>query len=100
MVKITVSADCGNSPRKLFLKDFHIALATGDAALISANLDDNILWQIPGDKDVHGKADVVKVLTQRISENSAELSLSTIITHGTDAAVNGERIFENGKKYA
>jgi hypothetical protein len=93
--KITVSADCGNSPRKLFLKDLHIALANGDISLITASLEDDIVWERVGDKRVDGKAAVV---SQLVPDKIAALTITTIITHGKDAAVQGERILDNGKK--
>lgn len=57
MTKITVIPDCGNAPKKEFLKDFNIAFATGEADFIIQHVSDNIVWSIYGDKDIIGKED-------------------------------------------
>jgi hypothetical protein len=100
MAKITVKPDCGNAPRKLFLKDFHIAFAEGDTALITNNVADDITWEFVGDKVVRGKADFVEVLEQWIKKKVVELVIHNIITHGKEAAVNGDITLANGKKYS
>ena len=88
MVKITISADCGNSPRKLFLKDFNVALAEGNAGLIQENVADDVTWAFVGGKIWLGKAEVLK---QVVNKRAAELTLFNIITHGKEAAANGEK---------
>ncbi|MBN2501301.1 MAG: hypothetical protein JXB38_11030 [Anaerolineales bacterium] len=41
MVKISVAADCGNSPKKRFLKDFNIALAEGNQPFLLESVTDD-----------------------------------------------------------
>ena len=60
MTKITVTPDCGNAPRKEFLKDFNIAFATGKADFIIEHVSDDIQWNIYGDKHVTGKESFIK----------------------------------------
>ena len=90
MTKITVQPDCGNAPRKEFLKNFNVAFATGDTDFIVEHVSDDILWTIHGDKHTHGK----KAFTREVNimkEYTADgLIIYTIITHGREAALNGE----------
>ncbi|MEM8968782.1 MAG: nuclear transport factor 2 family protein [Bacteroidota bacterium] len=90
MTKITVQPDCGNAPRKEFLKNFNVAFATGDTDFIVEHVSDDILWTIHGDKHIHGK----KAFTREVNimkEYTADgLIIHTIITHGREAALNGE----------
>jgi hypothetical protein len=100
MVKITVSADCGNSPRKVFLKDLNIAFAKGEPALIRDNVADDISWQLVGDQDIRGKDAFVDAVMRMRGDNLKALTVATIITHGKEAAVNGEWLLENGNTYS
>lgn len=90
MTKITVLPDCGNAPRKEFLKNFNIAFATGDANFITDYVSDDILWQIFGDKSIQGKEDFIKEINIMKEYTADELVIHSIITHGREAALNGE----------
>ena len=57
MAKITVEADCGNSPKKAFLRDLSVAFAAADVATISASVTNDISWHIVGDRQIDGRAD-------------------------------------------
>jgi hypothetical protein len=100
MAEINIKPDCGNAPRKLFLKDFHIALVEGDTQFINDNVDEKISWEFVGDKTIKGKADFAKAVEKKVSEKVAMLTVSNIITHGKEAAVNGEIEAEDGKMYS
>ena len=100
MVKITVKPDCGNSPRKLFLKDLNIAFAEGDTAFIVENIDDKVIWELVGDENIHGKADFVETLGKVVDNKLEALTISNIITHGKEAAVNGVRKLAQGGEYS
>ena len=90
MTKITVTPDCGNAPRKEFLKEFNIAFATGNAAFIIEHADDNITWTIYGDKQIEGKEDFAKEINVMKDYIADEVVIHSIITHGREAALNGE----------
>ncbi len=68
MVKITVSADCGNAPKKLLLKDLNIAFVKGDTAFISESVADDLMWELVGDQTIHGKDDFVKAVKQKLTK--------------------------------
>lgn len=100
MVKITVSDDCGNSPKKLLLKDLNVAFAKGDIEFIRESVSDDISWNIVGDKQIQGKSDFDKALEQMQSSEAVELIIGKIITHGKEGAVSGEIKTADGKVYA
>ncbi|PWJ58052.1 SnoaL-like protein [Dyadobacter jejuensis] len=90
MTKITVTPDCGNAPKKVFLKDFNIAFATGDADFIIDHVSDDICWEIYGDKTIQGKEQFAKEINLMKSYVADEVVIHTIITHGKEASLNGE----------
>ena len=99
MTKITVTPDCGNAPRKAFLKDFNIAFATGDADFIINHVHEDIVWTIYGDKHIEGKEAFVKEINIMKDYTADEVVIHSIITHGREAALNGEMIMGD-KTYA
>ncbi|WP_420577664.1 nuclear transport factor 2 family protein [Ekhidna sp.] len=99
MTKITIKADCGNSPKKEFLKDFNVAFATGNAEFIIDNVSDDIRWYMYGDREFEGKADFAKEINIMKDYVADEVIVHSIVTHGAEAALNGE-IKMSGKTYA
>ena len=100
MTKITVAADCGNSPKKTFLRDWQVACAEGNAAYITEHISDDITLQSVGEAKVEGKQAVLEAINAMMNEPIAELVIHTIITHGREGAVNGEIHCENGEVMA
>ncbi|WP_261129721.1 nuclear transport factor 2 family protein [Bacillus sp. Marseille-Q3570] len=92
--------ECGNSPKKEFLKKFNIAFAENDRAFILENIADDFHWNKIGDRQLKGKEAVEKTLYQMADANITELHIFNIITHGRSASVNGELVFENKKRVA
>lgn len=90
MTKVTVAPDCGNAPRKEFLKNFNIAFATGDADFIIEHVSEDIMWTIYGDKHITGKASFIKEINIMKHYAADEVVIHSIITHGREAALNGE----------
>ena len=100
MVKINVHADCGNSPKNIFLKDLNIAFAEADVQYIVERVSDDIKWHIIGDKRIQGKADFVAELEQMQAQKAAEVTIATVISHGRFGSANGEITMQDGKTYA
>lgn len=94
MVKVHVSVDCGNAPRKEFIRDFNVAFAENKTDEILAFMADDITWNMIGNKVLHGKEEARKMLETMEGEQAEELILHTIITHGDTAAANGEMKFK------
>src|SRR3546814_823977 len=100
MVELEINADCGNSPRREFLKEFNSAFAKGDTAFIEANLDDEVSWHMVGDRTITGKPAFVAELELMKASPVKKLVLQTVVTHGRDASVSGEMHMATGEVYA
>lgn len=99
MAKIQIQPDCGNAPRKLFLKELNIAFAKGDLDLIKDAIPDHINWDIVGQKSVTGKDGYLNALKGYKLWKVKELIVDTIITHGSDASVSGQIIASDKSIY-
>lgn len=100
MTKITVKTDCGNAPKREFLKEFNIAFAKENIGFLTESVTDNIVWNIVGDKKIAGKKNFTDELEKMKTEKAAELILDQILSHGKEGAANGVMKMQNGKKYA
>lgn len=99
-MKINTPTDCGNSPKKEFIKDMSVAFARADTDFLTECVTDDIMWHIIGDKTVEGKDNFQKVLKERNNNKVRELTLDKILTHGKEGAVSGNIKTEDGKNYA
>ncbi|WP_370087445.1 nuclear transport factor 2 family protein [Ekhidna sp.] len=99
MTKINIQTDCSNSSKKEFLKDFNVAFATGNADFIISQVSDDIRWIMYGDKELKGKKDFAKEINIMKDYVADEVTIHSIVTHGAEAALNGE-IKMGGKSYA
>ena len=101
MTKITVKPDCGNSPKKAFLRDLNVAFAKADLETISDSVTDDISWHIVGDRRIDGKAACLAALKEMsvYKYKASALTIHAAIAHGYDGAVNGEHTTEDGKRY-
>jgi len=100
MAKIVVKPDCGNAPRKLFLKHFNTALANGKTEIVSESIADDIKWDIPGSISLSGKENFLDKIKSGIFWKVKELTIETIITHGPDASVSGSIVDASGEKFS
>ena len=90
MPKIVVQPDCGNAPRKRFLKDFVVAIAEGNMDYLKKNIPEKISWEIIGSGTIAGKEDILNELRNHAAQNAKEVVMDTIITHGPDACISGK----------
>lgn len=100
MTKINSSPDCGNSPKREFLKEINIAFARGNVDFLTSSVTDDFIWIIIGDKKIEGKDKFTEELEKMKAKKASELILDRIITHGKEGAVSGMLIMQEGKKYA
>jgi len=100
MVTINVAEDCGNAPKKLFLRDFIVGIVNNDIALVSRCLTDDVVWNIVNEQSTYGKKEILTKLQHDRSDKVIELSINTIVTHGYDGVINGVFKFKNGKAVA
>lgn len=89
MVKITVNADCGNSPNKELLKDLMVQGIQGRMDYVLEALDERVLLHRIGFPVVVGKVEVNKDLEKILKHSIQEMVIHNIITHGRDTAVHG-----------
>lgn len=90
MPKIIVQPDCGNAPRKLFLKNFVMAIAEGNMDYLEKNVPEKIIWEIIGSRTMTGKEDFLNEIRNHVARKAKGLVIDTIITHGPDACVSGK----------
>lgn len=100
MTKVTVSEDCGNSPKNILLQDLTIAFAKGDSAFILPKVTDNFRWNIIGNRLILGKEDLAEALEKIKKAGTVHLIVHHVATHGKAGAVNGTTKLKNGKTYA
>lgn len=100
MTKITLTSDCGNSPKKEFIQKINIAFAKGDLNFLLERVTDDIIWNIIGDKKITGKEKVREELENMKTQKASELILDRILTHGKEGAASGIIKMQNAKKYA
>ena len=77
------------------LRDFNVALASGDLEAVVSRVSDDISWKLVGNQVVEGRAAFERAL-QGSTMKVAHLRIENIITHGKTAAVDGELELENG----
>jgi len=100
MTKVTIHAACGNVPKKLLLRGLNIAFAKGDVAGILDHFTEDIRWQIVGEADLRGKEAVRAALAAMKDFVTSKFVILSIITHGSEGAVNGVIKTEQGKSVA
>jgi len=100
MTKIVSSPNCGNSLKMEFIKQFNVAFAEGNIEFLSANVTDDIAWNIIGDKRIEGIKQFTAELEKMKSEEVAELVLEQILSHGKEGAANGTLKMQDGRQYA
>lgn len=100
MAKIAVGVDCGNAPKKEFLKNYYIALANSDIDFVMDNISDIINWEVIGGSTITNKEEFGKAVQKHRLWNVKELEIDAIITHGNDASVNGRVVTRNNLIYA
>ena len=97
---VAVPSDCGNSPRKKFLVDFNRAFAEGNADFVLDHVSDDIVWNMVGDKEVRGKMSMRSEMESMMVGQASAMVLYSVITHGREAAANGEFHYPGGEKIA
>lgn len=101
MVKITVTEDCGNAPKKEFIKDFCIALAHANIEAAMDMLAENVHLEIPGYTSASGKQAVENLIGEDSKRSKvSELIIENILSHGDRCAANGMLKFEDGGSVA
>jgi hypothetical protein len=101
-VKIVCKEDCGNSPKKIFLRDFNIAAAKANLSFIKRSLTEDVVWHLfepSGQKEIIGFENVIQEYRDILAIVPAEFVIATIITHGHNGAVNGRIKAKDGTSH-
>jgi len=61
-MKLNIGEDCGNSPKKSYLRDFLIAFAEADTRKILDMLADDMEWVMVGRQTLTGKQEIEQEL--------------------------------------
>ncbi|HEY4534782.1 MAG TPA: hypothetical protein VIG71_02215 [Enteractinococcus sp.] len=91
---IDIPEHCGNAPRKAIIRDFLVALYQRDTQQVLEHLRDDVEWHVVGTETLQGSDAVQTWLDQQSGVKS--LSLTTVITHGTDCGADGTLEFRDG----
>ena len=100
MAKVNVEADCGNAPKKLFVRDLMVGIADNDIAFILDCLTDDIHWQLVGRHSTTRKTEVEDLLNDWLPEHIDEMTIVSIISHGDECSTDGIMISRDGKTFA
>lgn len=100
MVKIHVQEDCGNAPKKLFVKDFIVAMVNKDQAFMDQHMTDDIQWNVVGEPPIKGKESVLTALQRLRGNPVTALTIHTIVTHGYDGVAEGLLQLKDGTTQA
>lgn len=98
-MKLTIAADCGNSPKKELLKNLTIYFVTYDLANVAPYLDEQITWTLVGDQAIVGRDHFLAALQQMASNKATELTIHSIVTHGREAALHGSMKMADGTQW-
>lgn len=95
---VECAEDCGNAPKKNFLKELQIALAKHEIDFCLEWITDDIVWEIVGEQLIQGKDDVEKWLEKKRDQKVEKLTIHNIITHGNTAALNATLTLNDQQK--
>src|SRR5690349_21623803 len=100
MAKIITQEDCGNAPKKLFVKEFIVAMVNNDLEFVGQNVADDIQWNMVGAEIIQGKDTFLKSLRRSRGGAILELTIHTIVTHGYDGVAEGVLKLKDGRMMA
>ncbi|WP_164732383.1 nuclear transport factor 2 family protein [Flagellimonas oceanensis] len=95
-MKLNIKPDCGNAPKKELVKYLTCYFASNEIEKGMGFLDTDIRWELVGSKTIRGKDQFRLELHKRRQNSVVELTIHSILSHGKEAAINGEMLFEDG----
>ncbi len=99
MVKVIVKPDCGNAPKKEFIKNVMVAFVEGGFDFLMNSVTEDVSWQVVGQEYYEGKAAFETVLQGMTIQPVESLLVDSIITHGREGAAAGTIRFKDGREY-
>jgi hypothetical protein len=95
MIRVSVSKDCGNSPKNLFIQRMTIAIAEGDSQYLTGVVSDDICWTRVGQKSARGKAEFMEMLLNT-GTRVIELFVAHAFSHGKAGTSDGTMTLSDG----
>ena len=99
MTEIIVEEDCGNAPRKAWLRDFNVAFINGEVEETIGFVTEDVTWDLVGEGKIEGRAGMKAWLESMAGKSAKKVVLRNIITHGKVAAINGSYEMESGSRF-
>ena len=100
MAILEMHADCGNAPKKNFIRDVNLAFVEENVDYLLEHTAEDIVWTMTGTQPITGKAAFRAELERMHGNPVTKLTLDTILTHGREAAARGRLEFADGSTYA
>lgn len=88
-----------NSPKKQFLQELTVLFASYQIDKVKAWFADDITWTLVGDSPIQGKEAFAAALAAMSHNKATRLTIHSMLTHGREAAVHGEMLMEDGKRF-
>lgn len=98
-MKLNIRTSCENAPKKELIKDLTILFAAYDIPQAMQYLEDDVIWTLVGDEPIVGKEPFAAVLMEMAHNKATELTIHSIVTHGKEAAINGEMVMGDGNVF-
>jgi len=98
-MKLNIRTSCENAPKKELIKDLTILFAAYDIPQAMQYLEDDVIWTLVGDEPIVGKEPFAAALMEMAHNKATELTIHSIVTHGKEAAINGEMVMGDGKVF-
>ncbi|MCB0661588.1 MAG: nuclear transport factor 2 family protein [Saprospiraceae bacterium] len=98
-MKINIKPGCGNSPKIETIKNLTIYFASYDLEKMQAYFDDNICWTLVGNEPIIGKENFIAALREMSDNKASELTITSILTHGKEGAIQGIMKMDDGNEF-
>lgn len=100
MTEIVVEEDCGNAPRKEWLRAFNVAFIEGDIESTLSFVTEDVTWDLVGEARIEGREGMRAWLESMAGKKARRVVLENFITHGRIAAVDGTYEMESGSTFS
>ncbi len=98
-MRVNVEPDCGNAPKKEFVRDWLIAMANGDAAVMEAAMDEDVQWEIVGESTRSGVGAVVDAAVCVAERAPSVFTIRHLLSHGKQVAAEGSVGYPDGERH-
>ena len=98
-MKLNIATSCENAPKKELIKNLTVFFASYDIPQVMQYLADDVIWTLVGDKPIRGRAQFAAALMEMAHNKASELTIHSIVTHGKEAAINGEMVMSDGSVF-